>query len=222
MSSVPWLGEFLTLAVLHLLAVSSPGPDFAVTVRQCLRFGRKAGIGVALGIGVGMSVHVIYTLMGASALLYATPWLLTLVEILAGAYLLYLGVSFVRQALRSPVTGADVVADVATHSTASRQSFRQSFVIGFIANTLNVKAALFLLAVFTTLISASTPMGVKIFYGVWICTMNVVWFTLVSILFTRTRVRLAFLRLGRWVDMVVGGLLGVVSLRLFWGVLSRP
>ncbi|BCQ67846.1 hypothetical protein PEQA60_18360 [Pseudomonas sp. Eqa60] len=59
-----YLGEFLALALVHFLAVVAPGPDFAVTIRQSVRFGRMTGVCTALGIGAGISVHVLYTLLG--------------------------------------------------------------------------------------------------------------------------------------------------------------
>ena len=61
-----YLGEFLALATIHFLAVVAPGPDFAVTIRQSVRFGRWVGICTALGIGAGISVHVLYTLLGTT------------------------------------------------------------------------------------------------------------------------------------------------------------
>lgn len=64
-----YMGEFIALAVIHFLAVMAPGPDFAVTTRQSVRHGRSAGIGTAIGIGAGISVHVIYTLLGVGALM---------------------------------------------------------------------------------------------------------------------------------------------------------
>ncbi len=91
-----YLGEFLALATIHFLAVVAPGPDFAVTIRQSVRFGRMVGICTALGIGVGISVHVLYTLLGVGALMHTTPWLLTVAKVVGGAYILYLGVSLVR------------------------------------------------------------------------------------------------------------------------------
>ena len=66
--------EFLGIVLIHFLAVISPGPDFAVAIRQSVRHGRQVGIWTALGIGAGISVHVLYTLVGISALLRTTPW----------------------------------------------------------------------------------------------------------------------------------------------------
>ena len=97
-----YLGEFLALATIHFSAVLAPGPDFAVTIRQSVRFGRWVGICTALGIGAGISVHVLYTLLGVGALMHTTPWLLTVAKVAGGAYILYLGCQLCCAANPSP------------------------------------------------------------------------------------------------------------------------
>src|SRR5699024_12723199 len=96
-----YAAEFFSLALIHFLAVVAPGPDFAVTVRQSLVHGRRAGILTALGIGAGISVHVLYTLLGFSALMHRTPWLMSLSELIGRIYLLYLGRDFNQHAART-------------------------------------------------------------------------------------------------------------------------
>jgi threonine/homoserine/homoserine lactone efflux protein len=76
-----YTNEFLALAAVHFLAVVAPGPDFAITVRQSVRFGRTVGMVTALGIGLGISLHVGYTLLGVGALLHTYPWLLQLTSV---------------------------------------------------------------------------------------------------------------------------------------------
>ncbi|BCQ60446.1 hypothetical protein PBOI14_21960 [Pseudomonas sp. Boi14] len=100
-----YLGEFLALALVHFLAVVAPGPDFAVTIRQSVRFGRMTGVCTALGIGAGISVHVLYTLLGVGALMHATPWLLSAAKLLGGAYILYLGISLLRSKAKTSLPG---------------------------------------------------------------------------------------------------------------------
>ncbi len=56
--------EFLTVALVHLLAVASPGPDFAIVLRESVSNGRHAGIWTALGVGSGILLHVGYCLLG--------------------------------------------------------------------------------------------------------------------------------------------------------------
>ena len=208
-----YLGEFLSLAVIHFFAVVAPGPDFAVTIRQSVRFGRQAGIGTAIGIGAGISVHVIYTLLGVGALMHASPWLLRVAELIGAGYLLYLGIIFIRQAGRQK-------KDLLQATGPGARSFRESFALGFLTNATNPKATLFFLAIFTTVVSASTPLRIQMLYGGWMCLVNAGWFVLVSLMFASESMRQRFLRAGHWFERMMGLLLIAFSVRLFWGALS--
>ena len=46
--------EFLTVVIIHFLAVASPGPDFAVILRQSLCAGPRIGVWTGIGIGSGI------------------------------------------------------------------------------------------------------------------------------------------------------------------------
>lgn len=208
-----YLGEFIALAVIHFLAVVAPGPDFAVTIRQSVLYGRRLGIATAVGIGAGISVHVIYTLLGVGALMHTTPWLLSAAEWVGGAYLLYLGVTFIRQAGKHT---AGLALDAGAEAGA--RSFRRSFALGFLTNATNPKATLFFLAVFTTVVSDSTPLRIQMLYGGWMCLVNAGWFVLVSLVFTSPPVRERFLRIGHWFERLMGVLLIAFAMRLLWGI----
>ena len=60
--SLYWL-EFLTIASVHFLAVASPGPDFAVVLKQSIQFGRRAAIVTSIGLGFGILIHVSYSFL---------------------------------------------------------------------------------------------------------------------------------------------------------------
>jgi len=77
---------------------------------------------------------------------------------------------------------------------AGGRGARGAFVTGFLTNALNPKVTLFFLAIFMTLVSISTPIGIQIFYGVWICTVSAACFALVSIVFSQNKIRQASLR----------------------------
>jgi len=205
----PYWTEFLTLAVVHLLAVIAPGPDFAVAVRQTVRFGRRTGIYTALGIGAGMSVHLIYTLIGVAALLNTTPWLMKAARWIGAAYILYLGIRFL---LSRPGTDSSVVE--AGAPVAATQSAGRSFAIGFMTNATNPKATLFFLAAFTTLVSAQTPLAVQALYGLWMSVVNATWFVLVSVALSAAAVRQRFLRVSHWFERLMGALLIGFAIRL--------
>ncbi|MDQ7914388.1 LysE family transporter [Pseudomonas sp. 102515] len=211
----PYLSEFLALATIHFLAVLAPGPDFAVTVRQSVRYGRLIGLCTALGIGAGISVHVLYTLLGIGALMHATPWLLGVAKVVGGAYILWLGFNLIR----SKPTAAPLDDSQWQQADLQRQSPGKAFLTGFLTNATNPKATLFFLAIFTTVVSGSTPLAVQALYGLWMCAVNAGWFALVSLLFSSPRVRQTFLRLGHWFERTMGLVLVFFAGRLLLSAL---
>lgn len=152
--------EFLTLAVVHFLAVVAPGPDFAVTVRQSVRFGRAVGMVTALGIGMGISLHVGYTLLGVGALLHTYPWLLTVASLLGATYLVYLGVLLLRSRPRASMASPSESLE-SKYPDGEVPSFSKAFLLGFLTNATNPKATLFFMAIFTTLVQTTTPLKVQ-------------------------------------------------------------
>jgi RhtB (resistance to homoserine/threonine) family protein len=203
--------EFLGLAFVHFLALVSPGPDFALSVRQSVRFGRRAGVLTALGFGAGTGLHVIYCLLGISALMQATPWLMHAAQGLGAAYLVWMSIGFLRS---QPMTMEGL--DDAT--TEPAPSAKKSFLLGFLCNATNPKAFLFFLAIFTTLVSAATPIGIRVFYGIWMCVAIAAWFIFVSFVFTQPQVRQRFLRSGHWFERGMGVVLMGVAARLLFTI----
>lgn len=202
--------EFLALALVHFFIVVSPGPDFALTLRQSIYHGRKAGLMTALGIGAGISVHVVYTLIGVTALMQATPWLMDTAKYIGAAYLIWLGIQFLRS--------KGVTTAITPDNPGPAQTAGKAFWMGFLTNATNPKAMLFFLAIFTTLVSPSTPVSVKLFYGMWMCGVNAAWFMAVSVLFSHQRIRERFLAHSRLFDNVIGAVLLLFAGRLLLAV----
>ncbi|ESR00938.1 lysine transporter LysE [Stutzerimonas chloritidismutans AW-1] len=197
----------MTVALVHLLAVASPGPDFAVVVRESVTQGRRVGSWTALGVGCGIFVHVAYSLLGIGLIVSQSIVLFNLFKWLAAGYLLYLG----WRALRARPMSLDTADEV---DTTSDRSPWQAFVVGFVTNGLNPKATLFFLSLFTVVISADTPLWVQAGYGVYLAGATALWFLLVAWLFSRGRVRAGFARMGHWFDRLTGAVLIGLGVRL--------
>lgn len=204
---MPYLHEFIMLTIIHLLAVMSPGPDFAVVLRQSVSFGRKTAIITSLGIAAGISVHVLYTLLGIGFLITQIPSLMIAAKVFGAAYITYLGVNLLRSKAK-----LEQQAEIAFDGDKKHQ--KKAFMIGFITNVFNPKATLFFLAIFTTIVSINTPIAVQSLYGVWIILTTFAWFALVSFLFSRQSVRRKFLHYGYWFDRVMGGILLLFAAKL--------
>lgn len=191
-----WASEFLWVALAHALAVASPGPDFALVLRQSLAHGRRVAVWASIGIGSGIAIHVTYCLLGLGLWLKDSPAALNTVRYLGAAYLAWVGV----QALRAMPRSGDL--DLAEGDAAPTNG--AAWLQGFIVNVLNPKAALFFISLFALRVSPDTPVAIKLGYGGWLVLATMAWFVLVSLLFTRPEVRRRFLRHGHWIDRALG------------------
>ncbi|MGQ9425611.1 LysE family transporter [Gilvimarinus sp. F26214L] len=201
--------EFLTIVVVHLLAVASPGPDFAIMVRQALVQSRRNALLSAAGIGLGIFVHVSYSLLGIGLLIQQSVALFTVLKIIGATYLAWLGI----QALRSSPGALHVAA-----GEGQTQSAAAAFRLGFFTNVLNPKATLFFVALFSVVISPDTPALIQAGYGLYLAAATTAWFTSLALFFTLPPVRRLFSRFAYWLDRLMGGVLLLLSARLLFSL----
>jgi len=141
--------------------------------------------------------------------MHTTPWLLTVAKVVGGAYILYLGVSLLRSQPKSMPEG-----EKNPDEPMVEQTLLKAFTTGFLTNATNPKATLFFLAIFTTIISTTTPLKIQALYGLWMCFVNALWFVIVALFFSSNKVRLLFMRLGHWFERSMGVILILFAGRL--------
>lgn len=199
--------DWLTVITITLLAVISPGPDFAMVTRNALVLSRRAGVLTALGIGLGVWVHLGYTLLGVGVLMRQSAWLFGAAKLAGAAYLIYLG----WKMLRSPpgdlaATAARPVSDLGALRT------------GFLTNALNPKTTVFIVSLFMQVVDPQTPLGVQLAYGAFISLAHAVWFSLVAVGLSAQAVRQRLLAWRQTIDRAFGGALMGLGV---WLALSR-
>jgi RhtB (resistance to homoserine/threonine) family protein len=193
--------EFSKVALAHLLAVASPGPDFAIVLKQSLTHGRRTAIWTSIGVGSAILLHVAYSLFGLGLLIKSSELWFGVVKYAGAAYVAWLGVQSLRAQPRvegGALTGERENVDLCSPSA------RIAFTTGFLTNALNPKATLFFVSLFVLVVSADTPKLVQAGYGLWMAIGTIVWFVMVSVFFTRQDVRRRFLCFGHWIDRALG------------------
>ena len=60
---------FLWSALAHLIALTSPGPDTAIVIRQVSLHGRNEGFKASIGIGLGIYIHCLLAINGISIII---------------------------------------------------------------------------------------------------------------------------------------------------------
>lgn len=197
---------FISALLAHIFAVMSPGPDFLVVLQTALSNGRKSAIGVALGLGIGILVHVAYSIAGIAIIISQSIILFSFIKVLGALYLIYLGISSLRS------RGSKI--EIKNTKTEKPMGFVAAVQKGFLTNVLNPKATLFFLGLFTLIISPDTSFGVQVLLGVIMAINTSLWFILVGLCFSSQKVRSQYSRFGIWMDRVFGAILTLVGVKV--------
>ncbi|MEX2210030.1 MAG: LysE family transporter [Patescibacteria group bacterium] len=200
------LGIFLTVALVHLLAVMSPGPDFVMLTGNTVRYSRRTGVLTAAGLGLGILVHVTYSLVGIGLLVSQSILLFTIIKYVGAAYLVYIG----YKALRSESSKRAV----ARKSARKDISPRRAIGMGFITNVTNPKATLFFLSLFSVVISPGTPFWLKAVMSIEMSLVTFAWFALVAVVISHRLVAKRLDSVQHIVERAIGGVLILLGLRI--------
>jgi len=201
-----------TVALAHALAVASPGPDFAMIVRQSLAFGRVAGLWTAAGIGSGIFFHVAYGLFGLNWLTQRYPQSLTVLGVAGALFLLWMGSQAVRA---KPLPEAAEVLPAAQPGDAAK-----FFGIGVLTNVLNPKAVLFFVALFTAVVTGPVSTALMVTLGLWIPLATFGWFAFVATMLGNEGTRRKLRHVAHWIDRAMGAVLLVLGAGMLVGLLS--
>ena len=196
MDSVTLIG---TVTLVHLLALISPGPDFLMCVRNSLTYSRKTGMWTAVGFGLGIAVHIFYSLAGLTVLISQSILFFNAIKLLGAAYLIYIGI----QSLRSK----SAAAFTETPQKKDDISALSALKIGFLTNVLNPKATLFFLSLFILVLSPDTPGYIMGVVSVIMVVNTILWFSLVAFFITQDHLRRVFGRFQHVFNKTLSGLL---------------
>jgi RhtB (resistance to homoserine/threonine) family protein len=199
--------EFITIAGIHLLAVMSPGPDFAMIVKQSIVYSRQTALWTSVGLGLGIAVHVFYSLVGIGLIISQSIILFNIIKWAGALYLIYIGVMSIRSQPKTIENTSEV------KETKVITKF-QAIKIGFLTNALNPKATLFFLALFTQAINPNTPILIKLCYGLEMILATTTWFAFVSIVLTNPNIKRRFLKVSHIIERFTGAVLILLGLKI--------
>jgi RhtB (resistance to homoserine/threonine) family protein len=203
------MNELFLMIAITMLAVVSPGPDFAMVTRNSYAFGRRSGLVAALGIACGVQVHVFYTVFGVAVIITQSPLLFMAMKLLGAGYLVYLGIkSFTN-------TSVLKFAEAGGSAPTSWAVFRS----GFLTNALNPKTMLFVVAAYSQFVQANSSLASNFAYGLFMSLAHWVWFSLVALFFSTARLRRRMLEKQSIIDRVIGtALIGLAACLLIPGI----
>ena len=179
-------------AVMFILGATSPGPSLAVVLRNTMIGGRSRGLACAVGHGIGFGFYAVSVVFGLVAIMDSNPNLFTLMQILGGLFLLYLGIEIIRSEEKE-----------IQHSEGKREGFVEGFFIAF----LNPKIAVFMLAVLSSVLDPSMSSDTKWIIAGMGMTIDTVWYVLVALVLSNSSMLTKIEKNQRLLNLMTGVLM---------------
>ncbi|WP_113699325.1 LysE family translocator [Nonomuraea lactucae] len=128
---------FVLFVLTAAIAMITPGPDMLFVLGCGMRGGPRAGLLATAGVATSEAIHVAVAAAGLAALFEAAPVAFTVVRVVGGAYLIYLGVRMIRR--RDD-------AEAEPPAAGGGMPGRRAYLSGFLTNLLNPKMVTFTIA----------------------------------------------------------------------------
>lgn len=203
---------FLTVALVHIIALMSPGPDFFFVSQTAVSRSRKEAMMGVLGITGGVMVWAGVALLGLHLIIEKMAWLHTIIMVGGGLYLCWMGYQMLRGALKKETSA------VAEEPQVELAQGGRSFMKGLLTNLANPKAIIYFGSVFSLFVGDNVGAGERWGIFVLIILETLAWFTVVASLFALPAMRRGYQRTAKWIDGIAGTLFAGFGIHL---IISR-
>jgi Putative threonine efflux protein len=202
---------FLTLAVVQLVALVTPGPDFFFVSQLAASRSRREAIAGVVGIALGVAVWAALALLGLQLLLHRLAWLERGIAIAGGAYLCWMGLQMLRASWKAKPDAAAPVVDVRDSSPG------KALLRGLATNLANPKAAIYFASIFSAFLGEGVDAAAR--WGLWamVTAETALWFGVVAAIFALPAMRRGYVRASRWIDGGAGAIFTLFGLHLILG-----
>lgn len=206
------MSTFLAFLGISAVVIVTPGPDTAVTIRNTLLGGRAAGLSTALGVAVGQAIWAVATSAGIVALLVASEPLFTAVKYAGAAFLVFLGLQALGEAIRPSARPA---AERPGRGQARRLGRRAAFAQGVVSDLGNPKMAVFFASLLPQFVPAEgATFGALLLLGIVFAVMTLLWLALYAAAIAKAGDVLHRPTIRRSIEAVAGTVLVGLGIRI--------
>jgi threonine/homoserine/homoserine lactone efflux protein len=206
-----WPG-LLSVFAASFVAFLSPGPNFVGIVSTTVT-NRTNGLAVAVGCSLGTTFWALMAVTGLTALLALHPFATTVMQIVGGGYLMWLGLKSLRSSWRK---GADPTLTASLTPESRWLSFRK----GLLIQVTNPKTALFWLSMVSFIIEPETPAVVSLILVVGTTLIALSWHSVLAVAFAHPAVVRGYLARRRAISFVFGLAFLLLGGRLVGGAVN--
>ena len=197
-----YITQFFNLFLLNLMNLTSPGPETALMIHNSSYYSRKIGFYTGLGIVTSTIIHKTYSFLGFGAFISKSPLLFNTLKYGGGAYLAYLGFRMLFSTTKL-VNDDGQENKYITH--LKRMTPKKAFRMGFTIDILCPSASLVFMSIVAATVAPETPLYIQFIYGGILVLTSFTWYTLQSLVFSKSLIKQILEKSGGWINRFMGG-----------------
>lgn len=200
--------SIISIFLIHLLALASPGPDFVFISQTAVNHTKKQTLAAIIGVCTAIAIWALLAISGLSFIIDRFPIVYKALLLLGGGYLLWLGILSVKSCFRA----YQLVV------TANKEQ-NHFFIKGLMTNLANPKALAYFGSIFSVAVAHSTSHAIAVMFVV-VLIESLVWFYLVARLFSTDWVAKWYQKRLRAINFICGLAFIGFGLGLLWQLLK--
>jgi len=189
---------------IYAAIVVSPGPNFALISRMALQGRTYAARGAVIGLASAATFYAILAMVGLAALLNEISWLVRVVQIIGGLYLIYLGLL----SWRSPKT---IASQTQQNGFIAASSLLKETVAGFkmgvAVNLSNPKGIAFFVGLYAVAVPADSSISTRVAILLGGALLELGWYSIVAGFLSKNSFRDIYSKFGVWIERTIGSAL---------------
>lgn len=194
--------------VMHLFALMTPGPDFAIVSQSAAKYGFEKAMLAAIGVSCAILIWATAAVSGLAVLAKIKLFYL-IVSVVGAYYLFWIGFQLFRS------------SRCTCNSDESKGSPKSNFILtGFITNISNPKAIVYFGSIFSTFISSNEKWSWNASLVAIIFIESLIWFLVVAKIFSFNRVRLFYRKNISFIEFLTGVIFMIFSLLILFDLIA--
>lgn len=205
---------FVSAAIMNLVAVAVPGPDFFYVSRTAVSSSKWRAVQAVLGIVLGVSIWCTLAILGMHTVFRHYPVLQYFIALVGSCYLLYMAQGLLRGAW------------IGYHQKPMRivvqtpKTVKNPFLYGFLTNITNPKVLTFYAGVLSAILRPGLRAWRMGAYFVIFVGETLLWFLAVAFLFGQEKIQVLYRKMSYCIDGLAGIIFAGFGLYLGWGVMQ--
>lgn len=199
-------------ALIYILAVISPGPNFLLVSRFAASNSIRAGMGASLGIVMVGLMFSIASVTGLALLIARYPAFSQVATCAGALYLMYIAFLLLRSALRPASPGST------TLEPALKAGFWKSWRTGVLTNVTNMKTIAFMVSIFAGFLSVERSDIEKATVIAVCSSFEIFWYCGVAMIFGQGPVQRLYSRYSRQFDGTMALFLVLFAVQTVWAL----